>query len=71
MPEYRAVRKCFHDGRLFKPGDVLFTAAGVKVPRHFIPTPAFSIDAVKEAEVEDKKEKNLKILANKAAKADK
>lgn len=35
MSEYRCIRKCFHNGRLFKPGDKYASKPEEKVPHHF------------------------------------
>jgi len=69
MPEFRAVRPCYHKSVYYKQGDVaVFTADEVSkkmVPRHFIPAQAFSEEAVKKAEVEEK-EKKVRIRAQRA-----
>lgn len=38
MSEYRCIRKCFHNGRLFKPGDRFTPKPEEKVPHHFAPS---------------------------------
>lgn len=65
MPEYRAVRACYHNNRYFKPGDVMFAEKGAEVPRHFIASETFSPAAVKAAEVEDKVGRNVKVRTQK------
>ncbi len=35
MSEYICTRKCFHKGRLFKPGDKYASKPEEKVPHHF------------------------------------
>lgn len=37
MSEHICIRKCFHNGRLFKPGDKFTPKPEEKVPLHFAP----------------------------------
>lgn len=69
MPEYKAVRACYHKAVYYKKGDpATFTSDEVSrklVPRHFIPAQSFSEDTVKKAEMEEK-EKKVRIRTQKA-----
>lgn len=66
MPEYRAIRPCYHGRKFYKVGDILFATKDEKVPRHFVPSPTFSPQAVKAAEEADRVEKRVNIKAQKA-----
>ncbi len=53
MKRYRCITKCYHNLRLWNPGDILGPVAeGTKVPPHFVPVGVRSEPEVQEKEVE-------------------
>jgi len=66
---YLAIRKCFHNKHFYMVGDKYFPTEdelkNKSVPRHFVPPEAFSPEAVKKAEAEEKM-KRVKVKAQKA-----
>lgn len=66
---YRCIRKCYHGNKLYKPGMSYTPPADElkekKVPRHFVLKEQYSVDAVIQAE-KDEKLKKVKIRAEKA-----
>jgi len=67
---YRCIRKCYHRNRLYKPGMTYAPTTDElkekRVPRHFVLKEQYSVDAVLQAE-KDEKLKKVKIRAEKAA----
>jgi len=55
MVQYKCIKTCFFNNRVYKVGELLKMKDSKKVPSHFVPANKFPYKKEEESEVKDKK----------------